>query len=302
MKIVIAGGSGFIGRALTQSLLQAGHSVGVLSRNAQNARLPEGARAIAWDGRTLGKWAEEVADAQAIVNLTGKSVAARWNEKVKRELEESRLLPTQVLIQAMTQASAGSSKVLAQASAVGYYGDGGEEIMDENRPSGAGFLGELCARWEAAALEAEPLGVRVCRMRIGVVLDMGAGALPPLLMTTRLFVGGPYGSGKQWLPWIHREDLARAFQFVIEHEQANGAFNTAAPHPVRVNEFAHALGRALNRPSFFRAPEWALRVLFGEGAAILLQGQRALPTRLQSLGFRFHYEQVDDALRAILKG
>lgn len=299
MKIIIAGGSGFIGSALVRSLLANGHEVIVLSRKVPAANLPDDVTTVEWDGYTAGKWMESVESAGAVFNLCGATVATRWTPAVKREIRASRLLPTQTLVQAIQKMSR-PPNVLVQASAVGYYGACGDEVITEESPPGSGFLAETCIEWEQAAIEAESAGTRVCRMRLGVVLGTEGGALPKLLTSFKWFVGGPVGDGKQWFPWVHLHDVIGAMKFVMNQETASGAYNTTAPNPLTMRDFARVLGGVLRRPSSFYVPGFALRILFGEGASALLSGQRAVPQRLLEEGYAFQYPSAADALRNLL--
>lgn len=298
MKIVIAGGSGFIGSALVRSLLTDGHEVIVLSRKVPVANLPDGIATVEWDGRTTGQWVESVEGAGAVFNLCGATVAARWTPAVKREIRASRLLPTQAIVQAIQKVSHPPG-VLVQASAVGYYGACGDEVITEESPPGSGFLAETCIEWEQAA-EAEGMRTRVCRMRLGVVLGKEGGALSKMLTPFKWFVGGPFGDGKQWFPWIHLQDVIGAMRFVMTHETASGAFNTTAPNPLTMRDFARTLGKVMGRPSLVYVPGFALRIMFGEGASVLLSGQRAVPKRLLEEGYVFQYPLTADALRDLL--
>jgi len=300
MKIIIAGGTGFIGTALVRSLLASGHEIMILSRRSSAANLPEGVTAVEWDGRTAGAWAERFEDAGAVFNFAGASVAVRWTPVAKHEIRESRLQPTRAIVQAI-QESSRPPRVLVQASAVGYYGACDDELVAEETPPGNDFLSETCVEWERAAMEAERAGTRVCRMRIGVVLGREGGALPKLLTPFKLFVGGPPGNGRQWFPWIHLEDVMGVMEFVMNLEGASGAFNTTAPNPVTMRDFARVLGRVLRRPSRFQVPGFVLRAIFSEGAFALLSGQRAIPRRLLELGYEFQYPSAEDALKNLLQ-
>lgn len=299
MKIIVAGGSGFIGSALVRSLSADGHEIIVLSRMVRSANLPDDVTTVEWDGQTVGRWVESVEGARAVFNLCGATVATRWTPAVKREIRTSRLIPTQALVQAIQKTSR-SPNVLIQASAVGYYGACGDEIITEDSPPGSGFLAETCIEWEQAAMEAEQASTRVCRMRLGVVLGKDGGALPKMIAPFKLFVGGTVGDGKQWFPWVHLHDVIGAMRFVMNQETASGAFNTTAPNPLTMRDFARVLGGVLRRPSSFYVPGFALRMMFGEGASALLSGQRAVPKRLTEEGYAFQYPSATDALRNLL--
>lgn len=300
MRILIAGGTGFIGKAMVRHFAPQ-HSVWVLTRAPERAEpiLPEGVRAIGWDGQALGDWARTIDEVDVVINLAGESIAQRWTPEVKRRLWDSRVRPTELLAQAIMQATQ-PPRLLLQASGIGVYDQNPAVVADENGPYGTGFLAELGKAWEAAAQPVEARGVRVCYMRIGVVLGRGGGALERMLTPFKLGIGGPIGSGKQWLSWIHLRDVVEAAAFLIAREDLRGAFNFTAPNPVTMNEFARTLGRVLLRPAFLRAPAFALRLMLGEMADFLLEGSRVLPKRLLEAGFSFRFPTVDAALRDLL--
>ena len=290
MRILITGGTGFIGQFLCPRLAAAGHEVVVLSRQSK-PRLPEGVvRSVKrLDGLQAG-------DFDAAINLAGEPIAdGRWTESRKKLLLDSRVETTSRLVQWMASSGA-RPKVLVSASAVGYYGDQGDRPIDEATAPAPGFTYELCAAWEREALRAEPLGVRVCIARIGAVLDRGGGALQKMLPAFWMGVGGRLGSGRHYFPWIHREDMAAILQWLMENPNARGAYNCGAPEPVTNAEFTRALGRAIRRPTVMPMPAAALKLLFGEVAEILLGSQRMLPKRLLTEGFEFRYPDIDAAL------
>jgi uncharacterized protein len=293
MRIVIAGGSGFIGEPLVRRLVARGDDVAVLSRNP--ARVQAG-RGIAWDGRTQGAWSEEVAGADAIVNLAGENVGeGRWTDERKRRLVASRLDATGAIVQALRNAPP-RERVLVNASAVGYYGFDRDEELDEHGTRGGGFLAELVDKWEAAAREAEPLA-RLVIPRFGVALAADGGALKKMMLPFKLGAGGPVGSGDQWMAWIDRDDAVRFIEWAIDNRSARGVYNVTAPQPVRNRDFSRALGRALHRPAFLPAPAFALRAAFGQMAEeVLLGGQRAVPRRAEREGFRFDHPTLDASL------
>lgn len=301
VKVVIAGGSGWLGSALCRSFATDRHEAVVLSRSRRSPAGAPGSRSIAWDGRTLGDWADEIDGADAIVNFAGESIAqGRWNAERKRSLRASRVEPTAVLVQAIERARRRPA-VLANASAVGYYGDRGDETVTERDPPGSDFLARLVIDWEAAAQRAADLGVRVVLLRQGVVLGSGGGALPRITLPFRLFVGGPIGSGMQWVSWVHIEDVVGLFRLAIDCPDANGPMNVTAPEPVRYRDFAAAVGRALGRPSWLPVPPLGLRAALGELAEALLAGQRACPAVAQRLGYTFREADLDRALHRALK-
>ena len=286
MKIVVSGGSGFIGTPLVARLCERGDQVVVLSRDRS--------RGLEWHPPQLGAWASEVREADAVVNLAGESIAGgRWTEPRKEKLTSSRLEPLRALIDA-------KPRLLVEASAVGYYGYTSEETFDESASRGAGFLAELVEKWERAAREAE-VSARLVLLRFGVVLDKHGGALKQMLPPFYVGGGGPIGSGNQWMSWVDREDVIRAIEWAIDNPSARGIYNVTSPTPVRNREFARTLGRALRRPAFMPVPAFALRALFGRGLAdeALLGGQRAVPSRLQREGFTFSYPTLEDSLLRI---
>lgn len=307
MRVVIAGGTGFLGRPLAEHLARAGWEVVVLTRSLPSGSVvqdPEARPPIAragWrpDG-TSGPWAALVDSARAVVNLAGESIAARrWSAAQKARLRDSRLLATASVVAAIRAAKTTPS-VLVNGSAVGYYGDRGGEILTEQAPPGSDFLARLCVEWEAAAQQAAASGTRVVLLRTGIVLARDGGVLAKLLLPFRLFVGGPLGSGRQYMPWIHRDDWIRLVEWALEHDEAAGPFNATAPNPVTNAAFARALGRAVHRPAVLPTPAFVLRLALGEMAeALLLGGQRAVPARAAALGFEFEHADLDRALAAI---
>jgi uncharacterized protein (TIGR01777 family) len=301
MAIIITGGTGLIGRALVANLAADGHEVVLLSRTPERATgLPAGARAEGWDGRTATGWGHLADGAKAIVNLAGESIAAgRWTAERKRHISESRLNAGRAVVQAV-EAATHKPHVVIQASAVGYYGPRGDEEVTEETPPGNDFLAQVAVEWEGSTAPVEALGVRRAIIRSGVVLSSAGGALPPLLLPFKLFAGGPLGHGQQWFPWIHVADEVGAIRFLIEDQAASGPFNLTAPHPLTNAEFSRVLGRVLRRPAIMPTPAFALRLLFGEMATVLLDGQRAAPRRLLGLGFIFRLPEAEAALRDLL--
>lgn len=292
-NVLVTGGTGFIGRHLCRDLVADGWQVEVLTRNPAGApgMLPEGVRAI---GSLT-----EASDPRAVVNLAGENLAAgRWNEQRKREMRESRLRVTRQLV-AFIGECAQPPEVLVSGSAVGYYGARGDDVLDENEPPGNEFQSELCLAWEQAAQRAEP-DLRVCRIRTGIVLGAGEGALAKMLTPFKVGLGGHFGSGRQYMPWIHLQDEIRALRFLMDNPSCAGAFNLCAPNPVTNREFTWTLARALHRPSFAWVPGPLLRLMVGEMAHLLLTGQRAIPAALQAAGFEFQYPRLDEALAELL--
>jgi uncharacterized protein len=294
-KIVVAGGTGFVGEPLVKQLLGRGDDVVVLSRNPQKVRAGRGVR---WDGKSAGPWASELAGAAAVVNLAGENIAdGRWSEERKHRLLESRLDATGAIVEALRGIAAGTA--LINASAIGIYGNRGDEELDESSPRGGGFLADLVEQWEGAARKAEPF-VRVVLLRFGVVLAPDGGALKKMLLPFRMGVGGPIGSGNQWMSWVDRADVLSMIRWAIDNEDVRGIYNATGPEPVRNREFTHELGRALKRPAFLPVPRIALKTLFGQMAEeALLAGQRVLPRRAEQAGFSFDRRTVRDALVSV---
>lgn len=293
MKIVIAGGTGFIGEPLARRLA-ATNDVAVLSRNPEHVAAGRG---VKWDPSSgSGAWRDDVAAADVVINLAGENVGeGRWSAERKRRILESRLSATSALVGAMrTQPS--KTRTFISASAVGYYGPRDEEVLDESGTSGGGFLAEVVRKWEEAAMKGEDVS-RLVILRFGVVLDREGGALAKMLLPFRLGLGGPLGSGKQWMAWITREDALRIIEWAIVTGAARGIYNATSPEPLRNRDFTRALGRALHRPAFMPVPAFGLRLLFGEMAdETLLAGQRAVPARSQREGFVFADPELPAAL------
>jgi hypothetical protein len=275
MNIAIPGASGFIGRHLMKSLAQAGHSPHALSRHAPPV------------------------ESDVVIHLAGEPVAQRWTPEAKQRIRESRIAGTRDLVGALGRLPR-RPEALICASAIGYYGSRGDEILTESSAPGSGFLPEVCVAWEKEAQEAEAFGIRVVRVRTGLVLAAGGGALQRMLPPFRMGVGGRLGSGRQWMSWIHLEDLTAMFQFAVE-SQVRGPLNGVAPHPVANSEFTRELAQALWRPAVFPVPEFALRLLFGEMADVLLASQRVVPAAAEAAGFRFRFPQLAQALAALLR-
>lgn len=301
MKIVIAGGTGFLGRPLCAALVGDGHEVVVLTRNEQT-RTPDGTRALTWDlERALSPWASELDGAGAVINLSGEPIAGhRWSAAQKRRIEDSRVTATRRLATAIAEAAA-PPPVFISGSGVGFYGACGSEVVTEETGAGHDFLAGVCRRWEGQAVAASSARTRVVCLRTGLVLAHDGGALQSMLPPFRLGLGGRLGSGRQYWPWIHRIDWVNLVRFLIEAPDAVGAVNATAPAPVTNAAFTTDLGRALGRPTYFPVPRLALRILLGEMAdSLLLSGQRAVPVKAQQLGFTFTYPTVSLALDAAL--
>jgi len=292
VRVLVTGGTGFIGQAVCHALRGAAHTVTLVSRDPAHAS----GTAVGWDA--VG---QAVAAADALVNLAGEPIAAgRWGPVRKEAILQSRVNATRALVDA-AGAAAQRPAILVSASAVGYYGARDDELLDETAGPGTGFLAEVCQAWEREASRAEALGLRVVRLRIGMVLAGDGGALARMLPPFRAFVGGRLGNGRQWMSWIHRGDLTGLVVEALANEGYRGAVNATAPQPVRNREFVAALGRVLVRPAAFPVPGVVLRVAFGEMADMLLTGQRVLPRAAERLGYRWQYPEVLGALRASVR-
>lgn len=303
MRIVVAGGTGFLGQPLVAHLAQRGDEVVVLTRRPDSSRAGSRVREVAWqpDGSADRSWAAAIDGADAVVNLAGAGIAdKRWTAARKRLLQDSRVLPTRSLAAAV-RASTSPPGVFIQGSGVGFYGAiPGDRIFDESDSPGDDFMGRMCVAWEAEAQPVATMGSRLAFVRSGVVLARDGGALAQMRRPFLLFVGGPVASGRQYLSWIHRDDWIAFVTWVLDTPGASGPLNTTSPEPVTNAEFSSALGRALHRPSWIPVPGFALRLLFGEMAQnALILGQRVIPKRAQELGFRFTYPDIDSALARV---
>ncbi len=301
MTILIAGGTGFLGAPLVESLASAGHRVIILSRNAGAAvkRLGRDVEIQEWDPPAPGRWASQAARADAVINLVGEPLdAKRWTAKQKERIALSRVDVTRALVQALGE---GRQKpaTLINASAVGYYDHSGEDTVTENSSQGKGFLADVCGRWEAEALKAKEYGVRTVLLRTGVVMSAGGGVLKRMVPPFRFFVGGPIGSGDQWVPWVHRADLIGVVHFVLSHPDLAGPINVVAPEAVSMRQLCEALGRFLRRPSWLRVPSFVIRLVFGEMGGMILRGQRVVPHVLQTTGYTFLYPSLAKAFENI---
>jgi uncharacterized protein (TIGR01777 family) len=289
MRVLVTGGTGFLGTAVCRALRGAGHAVRIVSRDPEHAA----EEAIGWEDVP-----QAAREADAFVNLAGEPIAEkRWKPAQKHHIRESRVEATRRLVEAATAASP-RPRILLNASAVGYYGARGDEVLDETAAPGTGFLAEVCEAWEREAGAADALGLRVARLRLGVVLAPDGGALARMIPPFRRFFGGPLGPGTQWMSWIHRDDVTGLVVEALENDTYRGAINVTAPEPVTNAEFARALGRALARPASFRTPAFILRLALGEMADMLLTGQRVVPAVAQTHGYRWRYPELGGALRA----
>ncbi|WP_242396069.1 TIGR01777 family oxidoreductase [Anaeromyxobacter oryzisoli] len=299
MHVFLTGATGLIGTALAAALVERGHRVTGLSRAPEGrARLPAGVRHVRGDPAAPGPWEEELARADACVNLAGEPVAGgRWTAARKRRIRESRVRATERLAAVIR---AGGPRVLVSGSAVGFYGARGDELLDESSAPGEGFLAEVTQAWEDAAAPAAERA-RVVRVRTGLVLARGGGALPQLVRPFRLFAGGPLGRGDFWQPWIHLADEVGLLLLALEDPRCEGPLDACAPEPVRNRDLARVLGRVLHRPSLLPTPEVAIRLALGEVADVVLASQRVLPRKALALGYRFRFPEIEGALRDLLR-
>ena len=298
MKITISGASGLIGRRLLKTLAGDGHTLQVLSRHA-GTNMPGGVRVWPWEPAKGEPPTEALGDADAIVHLAGEPVAQRWTPEVKQRIRESRVAGTANLARAIGKLPQ-APKTLVSASAMGYYGSRGDEVLTESSAPGSDYLAKVCVDWEKAAQEAEKVGVRVVRLRTGIVLDARGGALAKMLPPFKMGVGGKIGSGRQWMSWIHAEDLVGMIRFALNN-QVSGPINGVSPNPVTNADFTRALGAVLKRPAIVPVPALALKLAFGEMSEVLLASQRVAPKVAEASGYRFQFTDVGAALADVLK-
>jgi uncharacterized protein (TIGR01777 family) len=300
VRVVVTGGTGFVGRALVGALVARQDSVTVLTRDPARARLPAGVTAVAWGGADRG-WRDAVQASDAVVHLAGESVAdGRWTAERLERMRASRVQTGAAIAEVI--AAARVKPAWISASAVGIYGmRKDDDVVDERGDHGTDELASICEAWEASTLPARKAGARVAIPRLGIVMGKGGGALEKMLPPFRLGVGGPLGDGRQWLSWVHIDDVVAALLYAVDRADLDGPFNVTAPKPVTMNDFAHALAHALHRPCVMRVPAFALKVALGDGLArTLLTGQRAVPARLERGGFTFRYQDVAPALESLV--
>jgi hypothetical protein len=303
MKIFITGGTGFVGSTLSQRLAQDGHEVTVLTRSLKGQ--PVGLKGISYaegDPTQEGPWQEKVADQDVVINLAGASIFRRWHDAAKKLIRDSRIQTTQNLVEALS-ARRGKETYLFSTSAVGFYGFHQDEVLDEESPSGEGFLVELSKEWESAALKAKDYGVHVVLMRFGIVLGRRGGALQQMITPFKWWMGSPLGRGNQWFSWIHEQDLVNIFLYLIKEEKSiSGALNCTAPNPVTNRELTHVLGEVLGKPTFMPpVPGFVMKLVLGEFGSVLLKGQRVVPKKLLDAGYRFSFPDLRNALTDLLK-
>ena len=300
MRITLTGGTGRVGAQLVRALAERGDEVTVLSRNPDKAHAALGVEAAGWQPESEPAPAQALAGRDGVIHLAGEDIAQRWSDDVKTRLMRSRELGTRNLVAGLRAADPRPG-TLVSASAVGYYGPHGDERLTESDAAGGDFLARVCVAWEREAAAAEELGVRVVRVRSGVVLDAGGGALAKMLPFFKLGAGGPVAGGQQYMSWIHVDDLVALYLAALDGGEAwSGAVNATAPEPATNKDFSKALGRALHRPAVAPVPRFAVQALYGEMAQIVVTGQRVVPERAGALGFRFAHPELDEALRSAL--
>jgi hypothetical protein len=300
MKIVISGGTGFIGSALVQTLLKESNSVIVLTRNPKKAS-SDFLHYEVWDGMSQGAWSNTLEGADAVINLAGESLAERlWTQNQKQRIMASRIDATRALVEAIAGADE-KPHTFINASAVGYYGNVGEGEVTEESLRGEGFLADVCERWEGEAFEAGKLGTRVIVTRFGLVMEKDGGVLRKLLFPFRFFAGVVPGTGRQWVSWVHRDDVVGAILFALNEQSLSGPVNVVAPNPVQMGELCHTLVRVLRRPCWMSVPPFLIRLALGEMGSIVLDGQKVVPKKLESLGYCFLHPTLLPALESILR-
>ncbi|KAG8655873.1 hypothetical protein MANES_04G083100v8 [Manihot esculenta] len=301
MTVSITGATGFIGRRLVQRLHADNHYINVLTRSKSKAELIFPAKdfpriVVAEEP----KWKDSIRGSNAVVNLAGMPISTRWSSEIKKEIKQSRIRVTSKVVDLINDSPDGvRPTVLVSATAVGYYGSSETQVFDERSPSGNDYLAEVCREWEASALKVNK-DVRLALIRIGVVLGKDGGALAKMIPLFMMFAGGPLGSGQQWFSWIHLDDIVNLIYEALSNPAYRGVINGTAPNPVRLAEMCDRLGNVLGRPSWLPVPDFALKAVLGEGASVVLDGQKVLPKRAKELGFQFKYPHVQDALKTIL--
>jgi uncharacterized protein (TIGR01777 family) len=301
MKILLTGGTGLIGSQLVRLLLDRGHQVVILTRNLAGKPAMTGVQYAAWDGKIDGSWVKLMPAIDAVVNLAGENIGGHlWTPAHKELVRTSRVQAGKVLVEAIRQSSR-KPDLFIQSSAIGYYGPSGDQPLGEDAPSGRDWQSDICREWEGVTQPLDAMGIRRLVIRSGVVLSLDGGAFPRLLLPFKLFAGGPIGSGRQWLSWIHWRDEIEAISHLIHHTGAEGVYNLTAPEAMSNAEFGRLLGRVIKRPYWFPTPGFAIRLVLGEMSTLVLDGQRVFPQRLIESGFQFRFAKVQDALMDLFK-
>ncbi|MDX1436825.1 MAG: TIGR01777 family oxidoreductase [Anaerolineales bacterium] len=310
MNVIITGGTGLLGKSLVPEIESAGYKVIVLTRNPEKyaGMFPASVELVAWDARSAQGWAGYAEGAKAIINLAGENLAGysffpkRWTDERKKLIRDSRLASGRAVVEAV-QAAEEKPEAVVQVSAVGYYGPQEDQVITEDFPPADDFLAQIAVDWENSSKDVESMGVRHVVVRgAGFFLSKEEGALYRLLLPSKMFVGGPMGDGEQWYTWIHPIDASRGIRFLIENDDAAGAFNLVSPQPLKNKDFSKAVGAAQNRPSWLPVPGFAFKLAFGEVASVVLTGQRVVPERLQELGFEYQYPEAVAAIKDVLGG
>jgi len=300
VKILITGGTGFVGKQLTSRLIQDGHEITILTRSLKGAKgASPGIFYLEGDPTQKGPWQEAIKNHGAVINLAGASIFSKWTEEHKKAIRESRVSTTQNIVEGIPSHPE-TMITLLSTSAVGYYGFCGDEELVEDSPPGNDFLARIAKEWEGEALKARDKGARVVITRFGIVMGEKGGALSQMIPLFKKYIGGPIGSGKQWFSWVHIKDLAEAFAFLLKHPEISGPVNVCSPNPVRNKDLAKALGKALHRPSFMPAPGFMIKLVLGEFGSVILEGQRVIPKKLLKNGFVFQYPSIEKALQGIV--
>ncbi len=301
-KIIITGATGLIGTKLCNALIKRGDEITIFTRNILKGKreLPEAKKFVEWDYRKPEQWKSELNGKDAVIHLAGANLAGRrWSSQYKKIIISSRLDSTKNLILGMEEIEEKPDLFIC-ASAVGYYGDKDEELITEQSPASNDFLSELCKKWELEASKAEFLGIRRVSLRQAPVLSKNEGMIKEMKLPFNLFLGGPIGNGKQWLPWIHIEDLVNIYLFLLENKNITGPVNATSPNPVRMSEFADVMGKVLQRPSYFKIPKFLIRIIKGDLADSITASQRVIPKKLLDAGFDFNFKDVQTSLRDLL--
>ena len=305
MKIAITGATGLVGTRLVSKLKEQNHQIVVFTRNSDKARkiFPStrfpNLEIVRYTPLESGTWQDKVSGCDAVVNLAGEPISERWTPQHKKAILESRQIGTRKIVEAIAKAEEKPS-VLVSGSAIGYYGTSETATFDETSSSGNDFLAEVCQKWEAEAEAVKEHGVRLVIVRIGVVLANGGGALGKMLTPFQMGAGGPIGTGRQWFSWVHRDDLVNIIMEALTRDDMSGAYNATSPNPVKMGEFCQTLGEVLNRPSWLPVPEFVLELLLGDGAVVVLEGQKVLPQKTQAQNVKYQYAELRSALKEIV--
>ena len=307
MKIAVTGATGLVGTRLVERLIEEGHDVRVFTRSVEKARrvfaspeLRSSVEYVAYTPTASGDWQKEISGCDRVINLAGEPISERWSAERKQRILNSRKVGTQKLVEAIAQSDP-KPDALISGSAIGFYGTSeSAEFLETSEPAENDFLSQVCQAWEAEANKAKDAGVRVAIIRTGIVLADGGGAIAKMLTPFKLYAGGPIGSGRQWFSWIHIDDLVNLFIKALVDSSMKGVYNGTAPNPLRMKEFCETLGEVLDRPSWLPVPDFAIEALLGDGAVVVLKGQKVLPERTQASGFSFDYDEAKDAIKEVV--